>query len=312
MTMSDLMNAWPEGFKAGFACIVGRPNAGKSTLTNAMVGQKVAITSARPETTRRVIRAIVNTDAGQIVLVDTPGLHRPRTLLGERLNDMVRESLADVDIVVLCLPADEKIGPGDRFLIDLIKQVKTPVIAAVTKADKVGREQLANHLIEVAEAGDFVEIVPVSAVKGEQVELLTSLLLAQMPDSPPLYPRDAISDESEETLICELIREAALEELRDELPHSLAVTLEEIIEEPAKKGAKDQRPLMRIHANLYVERDSQKGIVIGKRGSRLKQIGSDARKGIAALLNARIYLDLHVKIAKDWQRDPKQLGRLGF
>ncbi|MFT3942406.1 MAG: GTPase Era [Ancrocorticia sp.] len=312
MTMSELMNAWPEGFKAGFACIVGRPNAGKSTLTNAMVGQKVAITSARPETTRRVIRAIVNTDAGQIVLVDTPGLHRPRTLLGERLNDMVRESLADVDIVVLCLPADEKIGPGDRFLIDLIKQVKTPMIAAVTKADKVGREQLANHLIEVAEAADFVEIVPVSAVKGEQVELLTSLLLAQMPDSPPLYPRDAISDESEETLICELIREAALEELRDELPHSLAVTLEEIIEEPAKKGAKDQRPLMRIHANLYVERDSQKGIVIGKRGSRLKQIGSDARKGIAALLNARIYLDLHVKIAKDWQRDPKQLGRLGF
>ncbi|MFN8048792.1 MAG: GTPase Era [Ancrocorticia sp.] len=310
--MSELMNDWPEGFKAGFACIVGRPNAGKSTLTNAMVGQKVAITSARPETTRRVIRAIVNTDAGQVVLVDTPGLHRPRTLLGERLNDMVRDSLSDVDIVVLCLPADEKIGPGDRFLIDLIKEVKTPVIAAVTKADKVSREVLANHLIEVSQAGNFVEIVPVSAVKGEQVELLTSLLLEQMPDSPPLYPRDAISDESEETLICELIREAALEELRDELPHSLAVTLEEIIEERAKKGAKDQRPLMRIHANLYVERDSQKGIVIGKGGSRLKQIGRDARMGIARLLDARIYLDLHVKIAKDWQRDPKKLGRLGF
>ena len=195
--MSELMNDWPEGFKAGFACIVGRPNAGKSTLTNAMVGQKVAITSARPETTRRVIRAIVNTDAGQVVLVDTPGLHRPRTLLGERLNDMVRDSLSDVDIVVLCLPADEKIGPGDRFLIDLIKEVKTPVIAAVTKADKVSREVLANHLIEVSQAGNFVEIVPVSAVKGEQVELLTSLLLEQMPDSPPLYTRDAISDESE-------------------------------------------------------------------------------------------------------------------
>lgn len=310
--MSELMNEWPEGFKAGFACIVGRPNAGKSTLTNALVGQKVAITSARPETTRRVIRAIVNSQAGQIVLVDTPGLHRPRTLLGERLNDMVRSSLADVDIVVLCLPADEKIGPGDRFLIDLIKDVRTPMIAAVTKADKVTREELAYHLIEVSQAGDFVEIVPVSAVKGEQVELLASLLLEQMPDSPPLYPRDAISDESEETLICELIREAALEELRDELPHSLAVTLEEIIEEPARKGSKDQRPLMRIHANLYVERDSQKGIVIGKGGSRLKQIGQDARVGIARLLDSRIYLDLHVKIAKDWQRDPKQLGRLGF
>ncbi len=310
--MTELMNEWPENFRAGFACIVGRPNAGKSTLTNALVGQKVAITSARPETTRRVIRAIVNKEEGQIVLVDTPGLHRPRTLLGERLNDMVRESLGDVDVVVLCLPADEAIGPGDRFLIDLIKQVKTPVIAAVTKADKVSSEQLAIHLIEVSQAGDFVEIVPVSAVRGEQIELLTSLLLAQMPDSPPLYPRDAISDESEETLICELIREAALEELRDELPHSLAVTLEEMMEEPARKGAKDQRPLIRIHANLYVERDSQKGIVIGKGGSRLRQIGQDSRKGISRLLDARIYLDLHVKIAKDWQRDPKQLGRLGF
>ncbi|MFT0847043.1 GTPase Era [Actinomycetaceae bacterium L2_0104] len=310
--MTELMNEWPEGFRAGFACIVGRPNAGKSTLTNALVGQKVAITSARPETTRRVIRAIVNKDDGQIVLVDTPGLHRPRTLLGERLNDMVRESLGDVDVVVLCLPADEAIGPGDRFLIDLIRQVKTPVVAAVTKCDKVSREQLSQHLVEVSEAGDFTEIVPVSAVSGDQVELLASLLLEQMPPSPPLYPRDAVSDESEETLICELIREAALEELRDELPHSLAVTLEEIIEEPAKKGAKDQRPLMRIHANLYVERDSQKGIVIGKGGSRLRQIGHDARMGISRLLDARIYLDLHVKIAKDWQRDPKQLGRLGF
>ncbi len=310
--MSELMTEWPEGFRAGFACIVGRPNAGKSTLTNALVGQKVAITSARPETTRRVIRAIVNKDEGQIVLVDTPGLHRPRTLLGERLNDMVRESLGDVDVVVLCLPADEAVGPGDRFLIDLIKQVRTPAIAAVTKADKVSREQLATHLIEVAEAGEFAEIVPVSAVRGEQVDLLASLLLARMPESPPLYPRDAISDETEETLICELIREAALEELRDELPHSLAVTLEEMMEEPARKGSKDQRPLMRIHANLYVERDSQKGIVIGKGGSRLRQIGQDARKGISRLLDARIYLDLHVKIAKDWQRDPKQLGRLGF
>ena len=310
--MSELMTEWPEGFRAGFACIVGRPNAGTSTLTNALVGQKVAITSARPETTRRVIRAIVNKDEGQIVLVDTPGLHRPRTLLGERLNDMVRESLGDVDVVVLCLPADEAVGPGDRFLIDLIKQVRTPAIAAVTKADKVSREQLATHLIEVAEAGEFAEIVPVSAVRGEQVDLLASLLLARMPESPPLYPRDAISDETEETLICELIREAALEELRDELPHSLAVTLEEMMEEPARKGSKDQRPLMRIHANLYVERDSQKGIVIGKGGSRLRQIGQDARKGISRLLDARIYLDLHVKIAKDWQRDPKQLGRLGF
>ena len=310
--MTELVTSWPEGYRAGFACIVGRPNAGKSTLTNALVGQKVAITSARPETTRRVIRAIVNREDGQIVLVDTPGLHRPRTLLGERLNDMVRDSLEGVDVVVVCLPADEPVGPGDRFLLNMVLGKGAPVVAAVTKADKVSREELASHLIEVAAEGDFAEIVPVSAVRGDQVDVLSDLILERMPVSPPLYPRDAVSDESEETLISELIREAALEELRDELPHSIAVTIDEIHEEAARPGAKDQRPLLRIHANIHVERDSQKGIVIGRGGSRLRQIGSDARVGIARLLDARIYLDLHVRVAKDWQRDPKKLGRLGF
>lgn len=310
--MSELVTSWPDGFRAGFACIVGRPNAGKSTLTNALVGQKVAITSARPETTRRVIRAIVNRDDGQIVLVDTPGLHRPRTLLGERLNDMVRDSLDGVDLVVVCLPANEAIGPGDRYLLQMVLGRGVPVVAAVTKADMVTKEELASHLIEVGAEGDFAEIVPVSALRGDQIDVLSDLMVARMPESPPLYPRDAISDESEETLIAELIREAALEELHDELPHSIAVTIEEILEEPARKGARDQRPLMRIIANIYVERDSQKGIVIGKGASRLKQIGADARQGIARLLDARIYLDLHVTLAKDWQRDPKKLGRLGF
>lgn len=310
--MSELVTSWPDGFRAGFACIVGRPNAGKSTLTNALVGQKVAITSARPETTRRVIRAIVNRDDGQIVLVDTPGLHRPRTLLGERLNDMVRDSLDGVDLVVVCLPANEAIGPGDRYLLQMVLGRGVPVVAAVTKADMVTKEELASHLIEVGAEGDFAEIVPVSALRGDQIDVLSDLMVARMPESPPLYPRDAISDESEETLIAELIREAALEELHDELPHSIAVTIEEILEEPARKGARDQRPLMRIIANIYVERDSQKGIVIGKGASRLKQIGADARQGIARLLDARIYLDLHVTVAKDWQRDPKKLGRLGF
>lgn len=296
------MSDWPEGFRAGFVCVVGRPNTGKSTLTNALVGQKVAITSDRPETTRRVVRAIVNREGGQLILVDTPGLHRPRTLLGERLNDMVRDSLSDVDAIVMCLPADEATGPGDRFLLGLVSKLaskKTSIVAAVTKSDLVGRAALAKRLQEVSELADFAEVVPVSAAKGEQVELLASLLVERMPESPPLYPRDAVTDESEETLITELVREAALRDLRDELPHSLAVTIEEVVGD-------------RIHVNLHVERDSQKGIVIGRGGAQLKRIRVRARKAIERLLGRKVSLDLHVKVTKDWQSNPKKMGRLGF
>ena len=296
------MSDWPEGFRAGFVCVVGRPNTGKSTLTNALVGQKVAITSDRPETTRRVVRAIVNREGGQLILVDTPGLHRPRTLLGERLNDMVRDSLSDVDATVMCLPADEATGPGDRFLLGLVSKLaskKASIVAAVTKSDLVGRAALAKRLQEVSELADFAEVVPVSAAKGEQVELLASLLVERMPESPPLYPRDAVTDESEETLITELVREAALRDLRDELPHSLAVTIEEVVGD-------------RIHVNLHVERDSQKGIVIGRGGAQLKRIRVRARKAIERLLGRKVSLDLHVKVTKDWQSDPKKMGRLGF
>ena len=308
--MSNLMEGF-EGHRAGFIAIVGRPNAGKSTLTNALVGHKVAITANQPETTRRIIRGIVQREDGQLILVDTPGLHRPRTLLGERLNDMVKESLSDVDCVALCLPADEKIGPGDKFLLDLVKKTNAPLVAVITKADKISRDDLAMKLIEADQFGEFAEIVPVSAIEGKQVTLLADLLLAQMPECPPLYPKDAISDESEEVMISELIREAALTDVRDELPHSIAVVVEEMSERPRRRG--DERPpLTEIHANIFVERDSQKGIVIGRGGSRLKQVGKDAREGIEKLLGTRVYLDLHVKVAKDWQRDPKLLGRLGF
>ncbi|WP_274755665.1 GTPase Era [Actinotignum sanguinis] len=295
-------------FRAGFASVVGRPNAGKSTLTNAMVGKKVAITSARPETTRRIIRAIVTRDAGQVILVDTPGMHRPRTLLGERLGDMVRDSIADVDTNVMCLPANEKLGPGDKYLLDLAVRAKVPMIAAITKTDLVSREALAEKIAAVAAFHDFVEIVPVSAATLDQVEVLTEQIIKQLPVSPPLYPLDAITDETEETLIAELIREAGLEKMREELPHSLAVTIDEIIEDTAPNGG----PLVRVHASLHVERDSQKGIVIGRGGARLRQIGRDARKAIKALLGTPVYLDLHVKVSKDWQRDPKMLDRLGF
>jgi GTP-binding protein Era len=306
-----ILSGWPEDFRAGFACLVGRPNAGKSTLTNALVGQKVAITSGRPQTTRHTIRGIVHRPDGQLVLVDTPGLHRPRTLLGQRLNDLVRETLGEVDVVVFCLPADEKIGPGDKFIARELAESRTPVVAVATKSDTVGRERLAEHLLAIDALGSWADIVPVSATRGEQVDTLTDVLLAQMPLSPPLYPDGELTDEPENVMIAELVREAALEGVRDELPHSLAVVVEEIIERD--RAADDPRPpMLDVHVNLFVERDSQKAIVIGRGGSRLREVGTRARKGIEALLGTRVYLDLHVKVAKDWQRDPKLLERLGF
>jgi GTP-binding protein Era len=302
-------------FRSGFASFVGRPNAGKSTLTNALVGTKVAITSSRPQTTRTVVRGIVHRPDAQLVLLDTPGLHRPRTLLGERLNDLVTTTWAEVDVVAVCFPADEKIGPGDRFIVnELAKVRRTTKVAVVTKTDLAGPEQLAEQLLAVQRLGDetstsWQEIVPVSAKAGDQVGLLTDLLVAQLPEGPPLYPDGELTDAPEETIVAELIREAALEGVRDELPHSIAVLVEEMA---LREGRPADRPLLDVHANVYVERSSQKGIVIGHKGSRLKAVGSAARTQIEAMLGTPVYLDLHVKIAKDWQRDPRQLRKLGF
>lgn len=297
--------------RAGFVSLVGRPNAGKSTLTNALVGEKVAITSARPQTTRRVIRGIVNREDGQVILVDTPGMHKPRTLLGERLNDLVRQTLGDVDLVALCLPANEKLGPGDKYLVGEIGLSRTPAIAIVTKTDLVSRERLAEHLVDVAAFADFEEIIPVSATAGDNVDYLADFLVSLMEESPILYPEGETIDEPERLVVSELIREAALEGVRDELPHSIAVLVEEMNERPQKKGDK-RPPLIDIHADLYVERDSQKGIVIGHKGARLKEVGKAAREEIEKLLACRVYLDIHVRVAKEWQRDPKLLRRLGF
>ena len=301
--------------RSGFACFVGRPNVGKSTLTNALVGTKVAITSSKPQTTRTVVRGIVHRPDGQLVLVDTPGLHRPRTLLGERLNDLVHSTWSEVDVVAVCFPADEKIGPGDRFLVsELAKIRRGPRVAVVTKTDAATPDQIGEQLLAVqalgAETGtEWAEIVPVSAVEGEQVSLLADLLLRLLPEGPQLYPDGDLTDAPEEQLVAELIREAALEGVRDELPHSIAVVVEEMT---LREGRPEDRPLLDVYAHLFVERDSQKGIVIGKGGSRLKQVGSDARQQITALLGTPVHLDLRVKVAKDWQRDPKQLRRLGF
>ena len=302
---------FPEDFRAGFVSIVGRPNVGTSTLTNALVGHKIAITSGRPETTRHNIRGIVHGEGYQLVLVDTPGYHRPRTLLGKRLNDMVREALSEVDVVLFCLPADQRIGPGDQFIARELRGIKRPIIAVATKCDAVPRDRVMKHLLSIEKLGEWAAIVPVSSVEGKGIDHLREVLAQTVPLSPPLYPEGDVTDESRDTLIAEFIREAALEGVRDELPHSLAVQVEEIIERPRREGD-DRPPMLDIHVNVYVERDSQKAIIIGRKGSRLKQIGTQARAHIEELLGRRVYLDLHVRTAKDWQSDPKMLGRLGF
>jgi GTPase len=298
---------WPEDFRSGFACFVGRPNAGKSTLTNALIGQKIAITSSRPQTTRHAIRGIVHRPDAQLIVVDTPGLHKPRTLLGSRLNDVVRETWAEVDVVGFCVPADQPVGRGDEFIAGELKSVagRTPVLGIVTKTDKARPEQIAERLTQMSELMEFADIVPCSAKSGEQVGLLADLLVGKLPEGPPLYPDGELTDEPEETLVAELVREAALEGVRDELPHSIAVTVEEMIE-------RSDKDMLDIHATIFVERQSQKGIVIGRGGERLRQVGTDARRQIEALLGVKVYLDLHVTVAKDWQRDPRQLRKLGF
>lgn len=304
-------------YRAGFVSLVGRPNAGKSTLTNALVGRKVAITSSKPQTTRHTIRGIVHRDDAQLILVDTPGLHRPRTLLGQRLNDLVADTLAEVDAIGFCIPANEKIGPGDTFISQKLAQLKRkPLIAVVTKTDLVDRAALTEQLLAVARLGTEVlgddgwaDVVPVSAADGFQVGTVADVFVSHMPESPPLYPDGELTDEPEAVMVAELVREAALEGVRDELPHSLAVVVEEIV---PREGRSEDNQLLDVRVNLYVERSSQKAIVIGKGGARLRDVGTNARKSIEALLGTKIYLDLHVKIAKDWQRDPKQLVRLGF
>ncbi|HLI42361.1 MAG TPA: GTPase Era [Streptosporangiaceae bacterium] len=297
----------PAAFRSGFACLAGRPNVGKSTLTNALVGAKVAITSDRPQTTRRVIRGIVHRPGAQLVLVDTPGLHRPRTLLGARLDSLVRSTLTEVDVIGFCVPAGERIGPGDRFLARELRNVpETPVVAVVTKADLVPRQRVAEQLVAVSELGGWADVVPVSAVTGFQLGLLADVLVSHLPEGAPLYPGGELTDEPEQVMVAELIREAALDGARDELPHSVAVVVEEMGPRPGREDLTD------VHAELYVERPSQKAIVIGAGGARLKEVGSRARRQIEALLGTRVYLDLRVKVARDWQRDPRQLRRLGF
>jgi GTP-binding protein Era len=267
----------------------------------------VAITSDRPQTTRRVIRGIVHRPDAQLIIVDTPGLHRPRTLLGERLDSLVRSTLTEVDVIGFCVPAPDKIGPGDKYLArELASVKKTPVVAIVTKTDEASPDRVAQQLVEVSKLGDWADVVPVSSVSGYQLGTVADVLVSHLPEGPALYPDGELTDEPEQIMVAELIREAALDGVRDELPHSIAVVVEEM---GPREGQDD---LTDVFAELYVERPSQKAIVIGAKGARLREVGTRARKQIEALLGTRVYLDLHVKIAKDWQRNPKQLRRLGF
>jgi len=306
----------PGAFRSGFACFVGRPNAGKSTLTNALIGTKVAIATSKPQTTRHAIRGVVHRSDGQLVLIDTPGLHRPRTLLGERLNDVVRATWTEVDVVGVCLPASQRIGPGDTYLVrEIAALTRRPALVAIaTKSDQVSRERMVSHLVAIAGLEETLgvrwqHVIPVSALTGNQIPLLADTLLDLLPEGPPLYPDGVITDEPEETLVAELIREAALEDVRDELPHSIAVAVDEMVLRPDRPA---DQPLLDVFASMIVERDSQKGIVIGHRGARLRDIGAAARGQIEALLGTPVYLDLRVKVLKEWQRDAKALNRLGF
>jgi GTPase len=302
-----------DDIRCGFVTFVGRPNVGKSTLTNALVGEKVAITSEKPQTTRRAIRGILNRPetasgpGGQLIIVDTPGIHRPRTLLGQRLNDLVEQVLGDVDVIAFCAPATEKVGPGDRRIAESLDgYARARKVAIVTKTDVASRDEVAERLIEVdALREDWAAVIPLSALTRDQLDVLTDELLSLMPLGPALYPDGVVTDETTEDRVAEIIREAALEGVRDELPHSIAVTVEDI-------SRREDSDLTDIYADIVVERDSQKAIIIGRKGARLRDVGSTARAGIEPLIGTRVFLSLHVRVAKEWQRDPKQLGRLGF
>jgi GTP-binding protein Era len=309
--MDDAADSGAQGqrdaaHRSGFVTFVGRPNAGKSTLMNALVGEKIAITSSKPQTTRHAIRGVVHRDDAQIVIVDTPGMHKPRTLLGKRLNAVVQTTLGDVDVICLCVPADEPLGPGDRFIDQQLEGFpRARKVAVVTKTDAASKERVAAQLLAVDELREWDAVVPLSSVRGSQLDVLLETLVGLLPEGPPLYEAETTTEEPLHIRIAELIREAALEGVRDELPHSIMVTIDDIVR-------REDRELTDVYANLWVERDSQKGIVIGKGGSRLRQVGADARAEIERIVGTQVHLDLRVKIAKEWQGDPKQLGRFGF
>lgn len=292
-------------YRSGFVGIVGRPNVGKSTLLNNLMHRKLAIISEKPQTTRNKIRCILTRDDAQIIFVDTPGFHKSRNALGERLNKAVRETLSEVDVVVFMLDGTQTIGKGDLFIAGELAELDTPVVAVLNKIDRLSVDRVEAQLAVTEKLGEFKDIIPLSAKTGENVHALIERLVELLPEGPKYYPDDMITDQPASFIVAELIREKVLQLTREEVPHSVAV----VVEEMAKR---EERDIVDIEATIYVERDSQKGIIIGKGGRMLKEIGTRARQEIEPLLGERVFLRLQVKVEKDWSKHPQLVRRMGY
>ncbi len=292
-------------FKSGFIAIIGRPNVGKSTFLNHVVGQKIAIMSDKPQTTRNKVQGVVTTDDSQLIYIDTPGIHKPKHKLGDHMVKVARNTLREVDIIMFMVNADEKIGPGDRFIIEMLQNTETPVFLIINKIDLVHPDRLLEIIVSYKEEYDFAEIVPISALNGNNTDRLLETLKNYLPEGPKYYPDEHVTDHPERFIISEFIREKVLHLTREEIPHSVAVVIEKIQRD-------EHKDLVHIMATIIVDRDSQKGIVIGKRGALLKQIGTDARHDIEMLLGSKVFLEVWVKVQKDWRNKPGRLNELGF
>ena len=309
--LAGLGEQLPEGHRSGLIALCGRPNTGKSTLLNRLVGEKVAIVTEVPGTTRNAIRGVLTTPEAQLVFLDTPGLSKPRTLLAKRLNQLVRDTWAGVDLICFLVDVADGVGRGDEYLAAELAHIDTPVVAVANKADRLPtREHLLPQLVRLdglmGEGRGFAEVVPISAATGDNVDTLVEVLISHLPEAPRMFPSGAVSDQPERQLAAEILREKLIRRVTDELPHSIAVTVDEVVPD------EDRDDLIRIEAVIHVERDSQKGIVIGKGGATLKAAASDARRELEVLFGTKVFLSTHVKVAKEWQRDPKLLGRLGY
>ncbi len=303
--LADLDEPLPEGFRSGMVGLVGRPNVGKSTLLNRLVGEKVAIVTDVPGTTRNAIRGVVERPDAQVVFLDLPGVAKPQSLLGQRLNDLVQGSWEGVNLVCFLIDVDGGLGTGDRWIAERLRESRVPVVCVANKEDLLeDKHKLLPQLTELEELLDPLEIIPTSAETGFNVDVLLDALVSHLPEGPRLLPKGTVTDQAERHLVGERVREAFISRMRQELPHSIAIVVEDITE--------DEDGLVEVRAVVHVERDSQKGIVIGKGGRTIKEAGIAAREDLEQFFGARVHLNTRVKVTKDWQRDPKALGRLGY